>query len=62
MNYQIEAPTAPRDDRAVNGLADDLESWGFQVPALVEAGFRVLRFDNRGIGKSDRPQGPTPRG
>ncbi len=42
----------------VNGLADDLQSWGAQVPALVEAGYRVLRFDNRGIGRSGRPAGP----
>src|SRR5262249_7366371 len=40
------------------GLADDLLSWGFQIPALVDAGYRVLRFDNRGIGRSDRPAGP----
>ena len=41
----------------VNGLADDLQSWDFQVPALLAAGFRVLRFDNRGIGLSDKPTG-----
>jgi 3-oxoadipate enol-lactonase len=42
----------------VNGLADDLASWDFQVPALLAAGLRVLRFDNRGIGASDAPPGP----
>lgn len=42
----------------VNGLADDLETWAYQVPALHEAGYRVLRFDNRGIGRSDKPTGP----
>jgi 3-oxoadipate enol-lactonase len=42
----------------VNGLADDLDSWAFQVPALRAAGLRVLRFDNRGIGKTDAPAGP----
>ena len=41
----------------INGLADDLQSWDFQVPALRAAGFRVLRFDNRGIGLSDKPAG-----
>src|SRR3979411_1449684 len=35
-----------------------MESWGFQVPALREAGLRVLRFDNRGIGATDKPAGP----
>lgn len=42
----------------VNGLADDLESWAAQVPAFLDAGYRVVRFDNRGIGKSARPPGP----
>ncbi|MEO3937607.1 GntR family transcriptional regulator [Dermatophilaceae bacterium Soc4.6] len=42
----------------VNGLADDLDSWGFQVPALLAAGLRVVRFDNRGIRKSGAPTGP----
>ena len=46
----------------INGLADDLDSWGFQLPALREAGLAVLRFDNRGIGASGAPAGPyTPR-
>jgi 3-oxoadipate enol-lactonase len=42
----------------INGLADDLLSWDFQVPAFLAAGFRVLRFDNRGIGETDKPAGP----
>jgi 3-oxoadipate enol-lactonase len=59
LNYTIDnEESAGETVVLINGLADDLESWGFQIPALVEAGFRVLRFDNRGIGKSDRPAGP----
>ena len=42
----------------VNGLADDLTTWDFQVPALLGAGYRVLRFDNRGIGATSKPAGP----
>jgi len=58
INYLLEGP----DDAAetvvlINGLADDLQSWDFQMPALLEAGFRVLRFDNRGIGRSSKPAG-----
>lgn len=58
LNYSIDNEGARGETVVlVNGLADDLESWGFQVPALVQAGFRVLRFDNRGIGRSERPAG-----
>jgi 3-oxoadipate enol-lactonase len=42
----------------VNGLADELGTWDYQVPAFIEAGYRVLRFDNRGVGLSDKPTGP----
>ncbi len=42
----------------VNGLADDLESWAFQMDAFLSAGYRVLRFDNRGVGLTDKPEGP----
>ena len=59
LNYEIDdAETATKGTIVlISGLADDLLSWGFQIPAFVEAGWRVLRFDNRGIGKSDRPAG-----
>jgi 3-oxoadipate enol-lactonase len=57
INYKLEGE-GPETVVLVNGLADDLESWGYQTPALVEAGFRVLTFDNRGVGESDKPAGP----
>jgi 3-oxoadipate enol-lactonase len=42
----------------INGLADDLETWVFQAQEYLSAGYRVLRFDNRGIGASSKPVGP----
>jgi 3-oxoadipate enol-lactonase len=57
LNCQLEGD-GPETLVLVNGLADDLVSWDFQVPAFLEAGLRVLRFDNRGIGESDAPAGP----
>lgn len=58
LNYKLEGPDDAETIVLINGLADDLESWGFQVPAFLEAGYRVLSFDNRGIGASDKPAGP----
>lgn len=57
INYELDGD-GPETIVLVNGLADALESWDFQVPALLEAGLRVLRLDNRGIGKTDAPTGP----
>lgn len=57
LHYKLEGD-GPETVVLVNGLADDLETWGFQMEALLEAGFRVLRFDNRGVGQSAKPAGP----
>lgn len=57
INYQIDGD-GDQTVVLVNGLADDLQTWAYQVPALLDAGFRVVRFDNRGIGRSDKPAGP----
>lgn len=32
------------------------ESWSAQVPALVDAGHRVVTYDRRGFGRSDKPK------
>lgn len=32
------------------------ESWSEQVPALTAAGFRVISYDRRGFGRSDKPK------
>jgi non-heme chloroperoxidase len=32
------------------------ESWAAQVPALRDAGFRVIAYDRRGFGRSEKPE------
>ena len=41
----------------VHGVSDQLEGWDHVVPYL-EKNFRILRFDLRGHGSSDKPDGP----
>jgi 3-oxoadipate enol-lactonase len=57
INYKLEGD-GDETVVLVNGLADDLETWVLQMDALLGAGYRVLRFDNRGIGGSSMPEGP----
>jgi non-heme chloroperoxidase len=33
------------------------ESWSEQIPALRDAGYRVVAYDRRGFGRSDKPMG-----
>jgi len=40
----------------LHGFSDRKEHWRAQVGALSEH-FKVIRLDNRGAGKSDRPDG-----
>lgn len=41
-----------------NSLGSDLSMWEPQAVALAEAGFRVIRYDHRGHGRSPVPVGP----
>jgi 3-oxoadipate enol-lactonase len=42
----------------IMGLGMNATGWWRTIPVLADAGFRVLAFDNRGVGRSDRPAGP----
>ena len=42
----------------IMGLGMSATGWWRTVPVLVDAGLRVLTFDNRGVGRSERPPGP----
>jgi 3-oxoadipate enol-lactonase len=57
LNYRLEGD-GEETIVLINGLADDLETWVLQVEDFLAAGYRVLRFDNRGVGASSAPAGP----
>ena len=57
LHYELTGPA----DRPVvllsNSLGTRLEMWDPQMQALTER-YRVLRYDSRGHGRSDAPEGP----
>src|SRR5207247_4138212 len=58
INYKLEGD-GPETIVLINGLADDLETWVLQMDDLLGAGHRVPRFDNRGVGQTSVPPGPS---
>ncbi|MBA4422668.1 MAG: 3-oxoadipate enol-lactonase [Syntrophus sp. (in: bacteria)] len=58
LNYQFDGPEGGDVVMFSNSLASDLAMWDLQVPPLSEAGYRVLRYDGRGHGRSAVPSGP----
>src|SRR5580700_5715548 len=51
--YDLIGPADAPTICITHSLASDGGSWAEQVPALLQAGFRVLRIDMRGHGGSD---------
>ncbi len=43
----------------IHGFPDSLHLWRHQVPVLVEAGYRVITADNRGMGQSSIAAGAS---
>ena len=39
----------------IHGWPLSKDSWSKQIPAFVEAGYRVVAYDRRGFGESDKP-------
>src|SRR5277367_6982448 len=53
LDYDLAGPEDGPIVCITHSLASDGGSWAEQVPALLQAGFRVLRLDMRGHGGSD---------
>jgi 3-oxoadipate enol-lactonase len=58
LNYSFAGPAQGPVVMFSNSLASNLNMWDTQVTALVEAGYRVLRYDSRGHGLSAVPAAP----
>lgn len=56
MNYVLEGPASAPVVTLSHSLATNLSMWYPQVPALVSRS-RVLRYDTRGHGRTDGPDG-----
>ena len=56
LHYESTGAGAPV--LLVMGLGMNATGWWRTVPILADAGLRVLTFDNRGVGRSDRAPGP----
>jgi len=59
INYQIDGPAGAPWLVFSNSLATSMAMWDEQATALKDA-FRVLRYDQRGHGRSDAPAGRYP--
>ncbi|MGQ0794052.1 MAG: alpha/beta fold hydrolase [Deltaproteobacteria bacterium] len=57
INIYYEAHGSGEPAVLIGGLGSQLSSWAAQMPIYSEY-FRVLAFDNRGMGRSDKPDVP----
>ncbi len=55
LNYEVHGEGFPLV--LISGLGSQLESWASQVP-IYSKHFKVVLFDNRGSGRSDKPGAP----
>ena len=56
VHYELAGPEDGKVVVLVHGLTTPFFIWDKTFPALVQAGFRVLRYDHYGRGFSDRPE------
>ena len=57
MHYALEGPESAPVVTLSHSLATDFSMWDPQV-AVLKSGYRVLRYDTRGHGGTDAPEGP----
>src|SRR5690606_41586656 len=57
MNYEVSGPSDAPAVVLHHPLATNLSTWD-ALTATLEPNYRVVRFDARGHGKTDAPEGP----
>jgi 3-oxoadipate enol-lactonase len=57
INYRLEGD-GEQTLVLISGLGDEIGMWDMQMDGLLAAGYRTLRFDNRGVGQTSMPAGP----
>jgi len=57
MHYELEGPESAPVASLSHSLATDCSMWDLQA-AVLKSGYRVLRYDTRGHGCTDAPEGP----
>jgi 3-oxoadipate enol-lactonase len=58
IHYRFDGPESGEVVMLSNSLASNLAMWKHQTPFLSTAGYRVLRYDSRGHGRSAVAPGP----
>jgi 3-oxoadipate enol-lactonase len=58
IHYEIEGREDGPPLIFSNSLGTNLQMWNAQAEEAVGLGFRVIRYDQRGHGKSGAPNGP----
>jgi len=58
VHYELTGPADGTPVVLSSSLGSDVRMWDPQVEPLAAAGFRVIRYDHRGHGKSPAPAGP----
>jgi len=58
LNHELTGPATGEVVVFANSIGTNLHLWDDQVDPLAAAGFRVLRYDHRGLGGSPAPAGP----
>lgn len=56
LHVEVAGPETGRPVILIHGWPLSGKAWEHQVPALVAEGFRVVTYDRRGFGQSEKPQ------